>query len=411
MSAPVFGQYRALFRAPGAAAFCAAAFVMRMPIAIYPIGIVLVISARSGHYGFAGVLSAAYTFGQAVGGPALAVLVDRYGQRRLLRPTALVHAAAVIALALLVRTDAADGWLVVPAVVFGVSYLSVGSLVRARWTGLLSGTPELTSAMSLESVLDELIFVVGPLIATLIATQTVPVLVLYVALALVVVGAFWLATLHATEPAVHDPDGTGHTSALRTRGLVLLTLATLPMGALFASVELASVAFCGQHGHRALSGAALACVAVGSGLAGLAYGARPHDSPTATRFVRQAALFGTLPFALLLATNVWTLLPLDLAVGLGIAPLLITAFALVQERTPARALTEGLTWINTGLSVGYGAGSAVVGSIADHHGARTAFWFVIGAGVAAALLATAVRARLVDDSAAEPAVVGAARQD
>ena len=82
--------YRAVFRAPGTAAFAPAGFVMRMPIAMFPIGLVLIISARTGHYGFAGVLSALYVLGDGPGNPVLARVVDRFGQRRVLLPASAV---------------------------------------------------------------------------------------------------------------------------------------------------------------------------------------------------------------------------------------------------------------------------------------------------------------------------------
>ena len=82
----MFRTYRAVFRAPGSVAFATAGFVMRMPIAMFPIGLVLIISARIGHYGFAGVLSASYVFGAAPGNPLLARLTDRFGQSRMLCP-------------------------------------------------------------------------------------------------------------------------------------------------------------------------------------------------------------------------------------------------------------------------------------------------------------------------------------
>src|SRR4051794_10910226 len=204
-----------------------------MPMAMYPIGIVLIISARDGRYGFAGALSACYVFGNAVGSPLLGRLVDRYGQRRLLLPCGAVHAAGVITLAVLLEADAPDWTLVAPAVVFGFSYLSVGSLVRARWAHQVAGGPQLSTAMSIESVLDELIFVVGPLIATLLATQTEPVLVLYVAIGLIVGGTLWLAALRATEPPPHPESAEGHVSALRARGMLVLTIGTVGLGATF----------------------------------------------------------------------------------------------------------------------------------------------------------------------------------
>jgi MFS family permease len=384
-------RYRAVFRVPGSAAFCAASFVMRMPIAIYPIGIVLIISARDGRYGFAGVLSACYIFGNGLGTPVLSVLVDRYGQRRLLLPCAVVHAIGVVTLAVLLRTNAPNALLVVPALVFGFSYLSVGSLVRARWAYLFDGKPELATALSLESVLDELIFVVGPLIATLLATQADPVLVLYLGVALVVGGSLWLATLRTTEPPPHPRAETGHVSALRTHGMVVLTLATVAMGAVFASAEVSMVAYCGQHGHRALSGVVLAAMAAGSGVSGLVYGAVEWRSDVLRRFRVQSVVFALLPFVLLAAPNIAVLAVVAFVLGLGIAPCLITAFGLIQQIVPARALTEGLSWVSTGINVGYGAGAALVGGIADHHGARSAYLVVVAASVPVGLLGLALR--------------------
>lgn len=390
----MFGRYRAIFRVPGSAEFCAASFVARMPIAIYPIGLVLIISAREGRYGFAGVLSACYIFGSAVGVPLLSVLVDRYGQRRVLLPAHTVHVAAVLTLAVLLHAHAPNWALTVPTVAFGVSYLSIGSLVRARWSALLDGRPELSTALSVESVLDEVIFVVGPLIATLIATQTDPVLVLCLGIGLVAAGTLWLARLRDTEPPPHPRPETGHVSALRSRGMVVMTIATAGMGAVFASAEVSMVAYCGQHGHRGLTGPVLAAMAAGSGVAGLVYGAFEWRADVLVRFRLQAAVFAVLPCVLLAATNVPVLAVAAFVVGLGIAPTLITAFGLIQQIVPARALTEGLSWLTTGLNVGYGAGAALVGGIADAHGARTAFLVVLGASLSVGVLGTVLHARL-----------------
>lgn len=412
----MLGRYRAVFRSPGSAAFSAAAFVMRMPIAMYPIGIVLIISARDGKYGFAGVLSACYIFGGASGAPLLGRLVDRYGQRRLLLPCGLVHAVAGVTLALLLSAGAGHALLVAPTLVFGFSYLSVASLVRARWAHRLDGRPELATALSFESVLDEVIFVFGPMITTLLATQTTPVVVLYVGVALVAGGSLRLASLRATEPPPHPADGSPHESALRVPGMTLLVLATVGMGAVFASAEVAMIAYCGQHGHRSLSGFVLAGIAFGSGLSGIAYGAVGWRSDVLSRFRVQAIVFGVLPAVLLAAVNLPVLAVCGFVLGLGIAPTLITAFALVQQLVPARALTEGLSWASTGLSVGYGAGAALVGGIADQHGARTAFLVVLGAGLATGGLASLVplRRRGLPTGAAgvaQGAVVGARCED
>jgi MFS family permease len=383
----MFQRYRALFRAPGSAAFCVAAFVARMPLAMYPLAIVLIISARDGRYGFAGVLSAVYLFSNAVGSPALSVLVDRFGQHRLLVPCAALHAAGVIALITLLNTKAPKWLLVLPVAVFGLSYLSIGSLVRSRWTHVLDGRPDLPAAMSLEAVLEELIFIVGPLMATVLATHTAPALVLGLAVALVVSGSARLATLRATEPPAHSGNGTRHVSAIRSRGLVALLPATVCIGAVYASADVSIIAFCGQHGHRSLSGVVLAAAAVGSGAAGLTYGAIEWRADALHRFRVQAVIFAVLPFVLFAAVNVPVLVAVGFVLGTGTAPIEIALFALVQQIVPGRSLNEGLSWAISGIKLGYGTGAILVGSIADRHGARTAFFVVVAASVSVAVIA------------------------
>jgi MFS family permease len=111
------------------------------------------------------------------------------------------------------------------------------------------------------------------------------------------------------------------------------------------------------------------------------------------RFRLQSVLFALLPCVLLVATRVPVLAVCAFVLGLGIAPALITMFGLVQQIVPARSLTEGLSWIGTGLNVGYGAGAALVGGIADQHGARAAFLVVIGSSLPVGVLGLVLRLR------------------
>ena len=138
----MFAHYRAAFRAPGSAAFCAAAFVARMPIAIYPLGLILLFSQSSGRsggsFGTAGLLEGCYIVAGGVGNPLVSRLVDRFGQTKLLAPAAAVHALAGVALVVLYKSHAPDGVLAVPIVALGLSYLPIGSLVRSRWSYVLA---------------------------------------------------------------------------------------------------------------------------------------------------------------------------------------------------------------------------------------------------------------------------------
>ena len=398
--------YRAVFREPGTAAFCAAGFVMRLPIAIYPIGMVLLISTRTGHYGFAGLLSGFYVAANGVGNPVLARLVDRYGQSRVILPASALHVAGIVAVCVLAELHSPQWTLLAPTAVAGFGLLGVGSLVRARWSFVLAGRSELTTAYSLESTLDEVIFTVGPLIATVIAIQVSPVLGLLLGASLVSIGALWLQPQRATEPPPHPAGAPRHRSAVRYPGMVLMTLAAVGMGAVFASAEVTMIAFCGQHDQAGATGLVVACLAFGSGVAGFFYGARTWRSSVLRRFRVQALVFAVLPWLFLAAVNVPTLAVCAFVVGLGIAPLLITSFGLIAEIVPSTALTEGMAWLTTGLSIGYGVASAAVGRIADAHGARPAFSVTIASGVLVGILGLALYRRIAAPQ--DSAEVGAA---
>jgi MFS family permease len=380
---------------------------MRFSMAVYPIALVLLISLRTGHYTFAGVLSGVYVVANGIGNPVLARLVDRRGQRAILLPATAVHLLAAAAIIVLAQAGTPEWVFLAPVIVCGFAYLAVTSLVRARWSYVLAGRPELATAYSLESTLDEVIFTTGPLMATLVATQFDPIWVFVIAGVLVAVGALWLRPQRISEPPIHVQDGSRHSSALRYRGMVLLSVAAAGMGAVFASAEVTMIAFCGQRGQTDLTGGVLACMAGGSAVAGFVYGSRHHASHVVERFRRQALVYAVLPLLFLAAAYVAVLAALAFAVGMGIAPTLINSFGLVEHLVPTAALTEGMAWLTTGIAAGYGIAAALVGGIADAHGARVAFSVTIGAGLLVGILALAVHRRCQsDDHAPRPLIAG-----
>jgi predicted MFS family arabinose efflux permease len=397
----MLGNYRVVFRAPGSVAFCTAGFIMRMSIGLYPIGLVLLISLRSGHYAFGGALSAVYTAGSAIGNPVLGRLVDRYGQGRVLRPATAVHVIAAAIVVVLAQLDAPDWTLLTPALVIGLAYPSVGSLTRARWSQAFSSAegswqPEstvratLTTAYSLESTLDEVIFVVGPPIVTVIATQVNPVIGIGLAGALVGFGGLWLAQQRATEPPAHPrPAKDERVSLLRRPGMLGLLIATVGAGAFFASAEITIVAYCGQHGDQSIAGLALSALALGSATSGLLYGARHWRLDLVPRFRIQALVFGGLPLLFLLVVSVPMLIAINFVVGACIAPTLITVYGLIERIVPASGLTEGFSWLTTALGIGYGVAAATAGRVADAYGASRGFLVPCAAALLTALAALA----------------------
>ena len=364
--------YRELLVTPGGLRFSSAAFIARMPIAMVGLGIVLLVVGETDSYGRAGALSAVFALVNAGAAPVIARLVDRFGQRRVLLRAVPVHVVAMLAFVLL-ATRGAPTWAQVAAVlVAGLAAPSIGSVVRARWGYVLGDDPRLRTAYALESVLDELIFVVGPLLVTLLATLLAPQVGLLTAASLLLVGTLLLVSHRPSEPPP-APHGEDHPSALRSRGLPLLMLVMVFVGGVFGAVELSAVAFADESGHPALAGPLLACYALGSMLAGLAFGSVHARFPPRRSMLIGAAVMTATVTALPFVDSTVLLAVLLVLAGSGIAPTLISAFSLVERAVPAAAVTEGLTWSTTGLIVGFSASTWLAGRLVDTAGVPWAF--------------------------------------
>jgi MFS family permease len=281
----VLRPYRELITTPGALAFSSAGFVARMPISMFGLGIVLLVVAHNGRYGLAGAIGAAFALVNALAAPAISRLVDRLGQRRVILPTVVLHGVFLVAFIVLVSNDAPTWSLFVTVAAAGLFEPSVGSLVRARWGHVLGPGPRLLTAYSFESILDEVIFIIGPLIVTLLATQIAEQAGLLAALVLLLVGSVALTAQRASEPPV-SPHGE-HTggSPLSAPGMRVLLAFMVFLGGVFGGVEIATIGFADQHGHASLAGPLLACYAAGSMVAGIVFGSARWKSSLPRRLV------------------------------------------------------------------------------------------------------------------------------
>jgi MFS family permease len=140
--------YRSLLHTPGAAAFFFAAAAGRVGIAMTGLGLVWLLHARTGSYGTAGLAAAGFALAEALIGPQLARLIDRFGQTRVLPFCLLAHAAAIAGV--LASTTAASQ--IAAATCAGAVVPQLGALSGARWAHLLRGerADELPTAFALE---------------------------------------------------------------------------------------------------------------------------------------------------------------------------------------------------------------------------------------------------------------------
>ena len=400
----MLAPYRAVLAVPGALPFVLAALIGRAPMSMLGIGTVLLVEAETDSYGLAGAVAATLALAQALSGPLLGRLVDAIGQRVVLLPSLAVH---VVGLLSLVGTATAEGprWsLFVAAAGTGASVPLLSSMVRTRWTALLGGSPQLRSAFALESVLDEVVFVVGPVLVALLASLLSPAVALLVALGFALTGGLTFAALRTTEPLPHVFDGERPEPAIRTPGLRVLVAAFLAMGVVFGGIEVSLVAFADERGSAATGGALLAIVAFASMVGGLVYGAIHWQVAPDRRYVRFLAVFSLCVAPFPLAGSVPVMAVVCVLAGAAIAPSLIGGYELIERLIAGGALTEGLTWVSTAVSVGLAIGASVAGWAAEEHGSDRAFIIAV-AGAIFAVVAAAVGRRWLTVPAPELAEV------
>jgi MFS family permease len=393
------GTYLAVLRIPGALRFSSAGFLARMPMSMFSLGIVLLVAALTGRYALAGLVAAASSVSYAIASPQVARLADRFGQGRVLRPLALVFGTTTAVFLVTAQAGAPLPVLIVAAALAGATMPSIGAMVRARWSALLAGSSRLHTAFSLESVADELIFVIGPAVVTVLATDVFPAAGVGVAAIACVTGTLLFAAQRRTEPprrglAGAEPALSGPAPRIAAPGLITLVPVYLFLGAMFATVDIATVAFSSEHHRLALAGLVLGSYALGSAVGGLWYGSRHWHSALERRFAITLAIAVAGVSMLWFQPGMAALFGVIFVAGLTISPTLIAGFGLIERQAPGHRRTEGLAWLSSSISVGVSFGSPIAGRIIDSAGARGGYLFAAGCGVAAVLACLSGRRRL-----------------
>jgi MFS family permease len=391
-------RYAAVLRAPHVTALVVATLLARFPIGINALAIVLYLRAERGSFAVAGLVAGALAAGSGVGAPVQGRLVDAFGQRRVLVPLGVVHAVALGALVAFAEAGAATAVLVACGLVAGFAIPPTSSVLRSMWPTLLREQPALVqAAYALDSVMIELIFIVGPLLTAAIATVSSPQAALAVSAASVMVGTIAFTALppsRAMRPNPNRPRA-GLLGALSSPGVRTLVLTSLPAGVGIGICEITLPAFSDASGAAATAGLLLAIWSLGSAAGGLVYGALPNRPPLQKVHLAVTALLPVSFLPMAAAPSVAVMALLVIPAGVFVAPLLATRNEMVGWVAPEGARTEAYTWPLTAFVGGIAIGSALAGAIVEAASWRTAF---LAAGALAAIgtvIAVARRATVV----------------
>ncbi|MGW7066376.1 MFS transporter [Streptomyces sp. NPDC054855] len=374
--------------------------VSRLPVYLMSLAMVLLVREQGGSYAQAGLVSALYTVGMALGSPLIARRVDRRGRRTVLLLTGVSYPAA---LAALVWATEPGGWTQpVLAVLAGIALPPANACMRSLWARLPLRDDERETAYLWEALLTEVLVIGAPLmLAALMLTGSAGAALTTVSV-IGGVGAIGLAFTRVPAEADGKTTTPGKDAADRTgRGGLLGPLRSSPMLALTAVMALSAVpvglmtlaipAFVDDHGSRGNTGLVYACWGIGSALGALWLGRSQSEVAVHVRFPRLVLAFAVGTGLPLLATSQLTL---ALALAVGSVPIALVSageMSLVSLLADSGSLTEAFTWASLATVVGDALGQQAGGLLMEPAGPRGVFAAAFGTSLVAALVAFACR--------------------
>lgn len=380
----MLATYRGILTRPGTALFSMTALVARLPISMVGLGIVLLVENATDSYGLAGSVSAAFLVGQAAFAIPQGRLLDRLGQARVLPAVVAVWGVGLSLLMWSVEADLPIAVAYVLAAVAGAGLPAIGSCVRARWAHVLDAPRDVQTAFALEAVADEVVFMTGPIIVTVLATAVHPVAGLGAALAAGVLGTLYFSAQRSTAPPPHPRPSTRAARApVPWPTIGPLTVVCLALGLLFGAAEVTAVAFAEEQDAKSYVGVLLALWAFGSLLAGAITGAITWRRSPVVRLRFGALGMAATMLPLTFIDSMWVMGVVLFAAGFAIAPTLIATMSLAEQVLPSSRLTEGMAFLHTGLIGGVAPGATVAGLVIDAHGASPSYLVSFGGGLLA----------------------------
>ncbi|MEU4670141.1 MFS transporter [Amycolatopsis sp. NPDC023774] len=359
------GGYRSLLCSRGAAVFFLAAAVGRVGIAMTGLGLVWLVHARTGSYGTAGLASGGFALAEALMGPQVARLIDRYGQTRVL-PLCLVGHGGAIGVVVGSSSVAAE---VASAGCAGAVVPQLGALSGARWAHLLrERTDELPTAFSLESLANATAFLLGPVLVTSLGAAEHAEMASATAASLVLGGAAVLTAQRRTAPRPAKAVHTGQN--LLRPAFARIALMNLALGLYFGTTQVSVSSFALAHGVPAAP--IVAAAGVSGLLSGWVYGRRRHRTSPERRLVRAGTHLTGVSLLLPLAPDgLWLAAALVLTEA-AIPPTLVLLNVETEKSVHKAALTQAFTWNNSAGAAGSALAAALAGRAADAWGASTA---------------------------------------
>ncbi|EFA23395.1 transporter, major facilitator family protein [Bifidobacterium gallicum DSM 20093 = LMG 11596] len=428
----LFGGYAKLLRMPHTARFTFGAVIACMPYPMVGMTITICVQFYYHNYTLAGSLTAVQAIAGAILSPVLGILVDRFGQRRVSIPLVIIWLIAAMSIITCIKAHVAP-WILFCIVPFLACVPPWGAMSRARWTNLLKHDREgINRAMSLCSVADEAMWVIGNPLASILAVISGLLAFSFTGVC-VIIGALMFLTCVSTEPASQtelaraegmtrktfrehenekaeqlkadtarqdaeaqaraqgldeaavtaageqawqqsrEQSHSGRKESIFGPGLLAVCVTWFGLGAFQSAAGISIIAFATESGQKQLTGFVFACFSISSLTGALIYGAKNWQIALYKRFYFCLAVVNLGIGTFLFAKHLWVIMIIYLIIGVCQAPTWINGNQIMLHLVPQSRLTEGMAWMGAMNSIGGSAGSAVAGMFIDRNGSQGGF--------------------------------------
>lgn len=371
--------YTDLLRTRGVARIIAAQLTARIPSGMISLAFLIHIERIFDSYGAAGLVLAATSVGQAIAGPLTSRWMGRLGMRPVLITTLIVCTAGIALIAFVIMPL----WLfMIVGFVVGISTPPIQPAVRTIYPKMVTGK-QLTPLFSLDASAQEIIWVMGPVITVVLATQVSSVAAIAVAGVFLVGGGIWFIASPEVGKVRIPRSRRRIGVVLKNRAVLLATASGFLLVGAAASIEVGVVAVFGEGGAEA--GILFGIWAIASLIGGLSMGHLPIGPwALARRFAIVLVGMAMAPFAL----EFWWLAFALVVAGIGLAPVLAVMFAIVSASVKFSETAEAYGWLGTGQLIGAALGSAIAGFLIDDLGPIGGFYAAIAFAAAGLLVAS-----------------------
>ncbi|MFF8816528.1 MFS transporter [Leucobacter sp. NPDC015123] len=380
------GIYRELARNEGVFRILFSQLTARFPFGMLSIIVLLHMQEQFGEYTAAGIVLATQSIGQAISGPLSSRLMGRFGMRRVLWVTSVLCSGFIVLIAFVHLPLAVTALI---SFSIGLTTPPITPAVRTLYPRLVPGK-QISALFSLDAAAQELIWVLGPVIAVFVAAQFGTAVGLSVAAAFMLFGGAWFIMSRPVGVVKIPPSKASLGAVLKRPTVIIATVIGFFFVASFAAIEAGVVrafAPAAEGGHSSIeSGIVLAVFAGGSLVGGLIIGHRPLR-PWSLAIRIGVVLIGTA--ACLVSLNIWWLSIVLFVGGLGTAPTFAGISSMIGSTVKFSETAEAFGWIGTGQLVGVATGSAIAGVAIDAMGAQGAIIVSTGLILVAGVVALA----------------------